>query len=142
VAVQRELIQFRGHPEVRATHVRTMELTTEDYLTPTGDCIVGVGADKSVADLSEDFRTGVRGGGPISFTLVAGAESFNFRGVGDARLELSSRKDLVIRRSGYVCGRTLAVRADAASKDIPRTIIALLRSPATRGSLLMEVGEL
>jgi hypothetical protein len=141
VAVHRELIRFRGHPQVRATHVRTIELTTEDYLTPNGDCIVGVEADKSVADLSEGFRIGIRSGAPITFTISVGVESFSFRAVGDPRLELSSSKEMVIRRSEYACGRTLAVRADAASIDIPRTIISSLRSSATLGSLLMEVDD-
>jgi hypothetical protein len=39
-----EEIPFVGHAMVRATHARTIEITTEGHLTARGDCIIGVAA--------------------------------------------------------------------------------------------------
>jgi hypothetical protein len=41
-----EKINAVGHPNVLATHEKTIEITKEDFLTPTGDCIIGINADK------------------------------------------------------------------------------------------------
>ena len=44
-----------------------------------------------------------------------------------------------MRKSEFVSPRTLAIRADAAAKDIPRGIVESLRSPDCRGLLRIEV---
>jgi len=56
----REVIHCRGHENVKATHRSTLEITTEDFLTPRGDCIICVSADKSLRDLSDDFKEALR----------------------------------------------------------------------------------
>jgi hypothetical protein len=139
MAVLTEVIRFHGHPEVRATHARTIELTREDYLTANGDCIVGVEADRGLAELSEEFKKRVQSGFHITVSIQAGGESFRFGATGDHRLLLSSEVDMVIRKSGYICGRTLAVRSDAAAIDIPRAMVRSLRSRATEGKFIVEV---
>ena len=44
-------IQFSGHENIRSNHQKTIEITKESHLTPSGDCIVGVNASASCADL-------------------------------------------------------------------------------------------
>ncbi len=139
VAVRTEIIRFHGHPEVRATHPRTLELTKEEHLTANGDCIVGVDADRGLVDLSEEFRKAIQGGARVTFAIHVDDESFTFGATGDPRLQLSSENDVIIRKSDYICGRTLAVRSDAAAIDIPRRMVSSLRSRATEGKLILEV---
>jgi len=45
----------------------------------------------------------------------------------------------VIRKSGFVCPRTAAVGADAASDSLPRDIVRRLQDPDAVGSLTIEV---
>lgn len=135
-----EEIGFSGHEMVRATHPTTMEITTERWLTPRGDCVVGVGADKALAQLSPRIREALASDGSrVRLTIVAPGGEFSVTAAGSRLLPLESREALVIRRSGYVCGRTLAIRADAAARDIPREIVRSLRSPLSRGTLRIEV---
>ena len=47
-----ETVAARGHEHVAATHASTFEVTTDDWLTPAGDCIVGVEADRAPPDLT------------------------------------------------------------------------------------------
>jgi hypothetical protein len=55
-----EVLRAKGHPYIRATHRTTLEVTVEDSITPRGDCIIGVSADKSALSLSEEFKNCLR----------------------------------------------------------------------------------
>ncbi|MBI3859979.1 MAG: DUF371 domain-containing protein [Thaumarchaeota archaeon] len=133
-------IAFRGHPMVRSLHPTTIEITTEDNLTERGDCIVGVGAERGCSGLDERVKTAIRNeNASIKFRILVDADIFEFSGRGDPRLSLAHAHDIVIRRSRFISERTIAVGADAAAKDIPRSIVARLRSPDARGFLELEV---
>lgn len=136
----REVVEFRGHPMVRSSHPTTIEITTEEYLTENGDCIVGVKASRGCAGLGGAMKEAIRRpGAKVTIRLVVGDRSFEVRAAGDPRLGLSDPHDMVIRRSDFVSDRTLAVRADSASRNIPREIVRLLKNPATVGRLEIEV---
>jgi len=138
--VVREVISFRGHPMVRSSHRTTIEVTTEDHLTPSGDCIIGVAASKGCAQLDPRTKEALRrSGSSVRMTISVGGRSFVVKAEGDPRLELTNPHDIVIRRSDFASDRTLAVHADSASKDIPREIVRLLRNPDTIGRLEIEV---
>ena len=136
----RDAVEFRGHPLVRSTHPTTIEVTTEDYLTENGECIIGVGASKGCGGLSSDVQAGIRKkDARVTVRIVVQALSFKVTAWGDPRLRLSDPHDMVIRRSDFASDRTLAVRADAAARSIPREMVRLLKDPATRGRLEIEV---
>ncbi len=137
-----EKILFHGHPMVRSLHPTTIEVTTEERLTKKGDCIIGVGASKGCAQLGETLKAALRmKGSAVIITVLVGQERFELMAEGDPGLELSDPHDMVIRESRFLSGRTLAVGASAAAKDIPRPIIARLRDPASVGSLEIEVAQ-
>jgi len=138
----KEMVEFRGHPLVRSFHPTTIEVTTEDYLTENGDCIIGVGASKGCAQLNARLKESIRGkGANMVIRIVVGTLSFEVKARGDPRLSLSHPHDIVIRKSDFVSDRTLAVRADVASRDIPREMVRLLKNPATVGRLEIEVAR-
>jgi len=125
---------------VRSTHPTTIEVTTEDHLTPKGDCIVGVSASAGCAQLDSQLKEGLRReGSRVTIRMFVGPYTFEVKAEGDPRLELSHPHDIVIRKSDYVSDRTLAVHADAAARDIPREIVRQLRNPGTMGRLEIEV---
>ena len=139
-ALAREVVEFRGHPMVRSSHPTTIEITTEEYLTENGDCIVGVGADKGCAGLGGAVKERLRiEGSRVTLKITVGGLSFVIRAQGDPRLTLTDPHEMVVRKSDYISGRTLAVRADASSRDLPREIVRLLKNPATTGTLVIEV---
>ena len=53
----REAIEFYGHPNIRAWHGKTIEITKDNNLTLKGDCIVGVRASKGCSELSEGVKS-------------------------------------------------------------------------------------
>lgn len=98
-----------------------------------------MGASKACADLERTTKEALRTQGlAISLKVrVEGAE-FALQAEGDPRLTLSSEKDMVIRKSRFVSERTLAVAADHAARDIPRSLVKLLKDPGAAG--VLEVG--
>lgn len=138
--VARDVVEFRGHRMVRATHPTTIEVTTEEYLSEEGDCIIGVGATKGCAGLNLALKEGLRKrGAVVTVRVYVGGESFTVRGSGDPKLTLTDPHEIVIRRSDFTSGRTLAVGADVASRDMPREMVRLLKNPAMKGRLEVEV---
>jgi hypothetical protein len=136
----RELILFRGHPLIASTHPTTIEVTTENRLTEKGDCIIGVSASKACAQLDPRVKEALRRkDSSVTIHILVGNCSFQVKAAGDPRLDLSHPHDMVVRRSDFVSGRTLAVRADAAAKDIPREVVRQLRDPAVVGRMEIEV---
>jgi uncharacterized protein len=135
-----EEIPFAGHAMVRALHGRTIEITTDGHLTPRGDCIVGVGAAKGVAQLSPSVKRALRSDGArVRFTIVTPGGEFSFTARGSKDLSFESQTDMVIRMSDFVCGRTLAIGADSSARDIPRDLVRTLKSPEAAGLLRIEV---
>jgi len=125
---------------VRATHERTIEITTEGHLTLRGDCIIGVGASKGVAQLSPSTKSALRSDhARVKFTLVAPGGKFSFSARGSKDLSFQSPTDMVIRKSSYVCGRTLAITAESSAMEIPRDLVGTLKSPRAVGLLRIEV---
>jgi hypothetical protein len=123
-----EIVQCRGHPAVRATHRTTFEVTMEDWLTSCGDCIIGICADRGAAGLSSDFRRVLAQDMAVLVTTlsVPGVQA-TIHSRGSAKMTLSHPTDLVWRKSGYVCGRTVGIYSDHSAQTLPRDMIAALQ---------------
>jgi len=128
-----EFIQARGHTKIRGTHQTTLEFTKDTHLTERGDCIIGVEASKGVANLSDEFKRIVQNPNSL-VSLSFNVEKYSevVRGFGSQGLLLTNPTDVVVRKSGYVCNRTLMVRSDKAAIDLPRGLISLLQEPSRR----------
>ena len=121
----------RGHEHVRAAHESTFELTSDDWLTPAGDCIVGVEADTTPADLPTAFTEACRDeAAVITVTLAAGGVEETVTGHGDPDLTFAGERSMVFRTSGYVDDRTVLVGADAAAADLDRNLVDALEAGA------------
>ena len=70
---------------------------------------------------------------------MAGGYSFSVHGNGSKKLTLKHPNDIVLRKSAFICSRTIAIKCDKASDDIPRTMIKKLQDPKTSGKLIIEI---
>ncbi|MDQ3948565.1 MAG: DUF371 domain-containing protein [Thermoproteota archaeon] len=131
--VQDEVI-FYGHPNIQSAHAKTIEITKDEHLTPRGDCIIGVKANKACADLDESFKQRLKSNSAIvRIEIMVGDESLLITGRGDERLSMLNAHDIVIRRTNFVCPRTLSVLCDKASSDVPRKLVRILQDQETKG---------
>lgn len=120
-----------GHEHVRATHQSTLELTTDDWLTPSGDCIVGIKASQAPAAFDEQVIEAARSAeATITLELAIGDYRFTVSGRGDPALTFADDRSLVCRTSSYVDDRTVLVGADAAAADLDRDLVSRLQDGA------------
>jgi hypothetical protein len=125
-----EIILVYGHENIQATHKSTLEITKELQLSKKGDCIIGVSADKGIADLSLEFKESLRKkNAKMTMLIEAGEAAEVVNGFGSPRLILAHPTDMVVRKSSHVCSRTLAIQTDKAACDLSRKLVEKLRNP-------------
>lgn len=121
-------IMAYGHPKVTAMHPSTFEVTTNEELTNAGDCIIAVGADIGAAELDADFKKILcNDDATLITTLICNNMSVTITSRGSSSQVLDDPHDLVWRRSGYVCGRTIGIYSSHTARTIPREIISYLQ---------------
>lgn len=128
-----EKIEAWGHRNITARNKATFEITKESWLTTRGDCIVGVRASKGAMDLSDVFKRVARvEDAKISVLMEVDGLREVAIGRGDRGLSFEHPTDLVARKSGYVCGRTLMILSDKAACDFSRDFVRALQDPTER----------
>jgi hypothetical protein len=131
-----------GHKNILGIHSSTLEITKSKELTKRGTCVVGVKATMALTDLSEEFRSLVRNGrSRITLSLSVNSLEERITGWGNSRLTLQHPRDIVVRKSQYVCDRTLCVGADRAARDLSREMIHLLGNPDQRMTVRLSIEE-
>ena len=131
VMTHTETIRAHGHENVSAEHASTFEVTGDDFLTPAGDCILAIGADRTPADFADAFVAACRDAdATIVVTLDTDEHTDRIEARGDPDLSFESDRSLVGRTSDYVDDRTVAVGANKAARDLNSDLVAALADGA------------
>ena len=135
-----EYLIFSGHSLIRSSHKTTLEVTKESNLTKQGTCIIGVNASKSCEDLNPEFKKKISNGQTrVIITINVNDEKFTIVARGHPSLKLTDPEDIVIRKSSFVCDRTLAIHANKAASDVPKHIVSLLKDTNPRCSMEIKL---
>jgi uncharacterized protein len=135
-----EVFWALGHSNIHATHPTTLMFTKDVHVSKNGDCIVAVAAGKSVADLSAQFKEELRKpNAKVTVTIEADDFREEIKALGSPKLCLCHPTDIVIRKSDYVCSRTLAIYADKSSIDLPRGLVEKLQDPKQKIKITLSV---
>lgn len=136
----RHEITFFGHKNIRSLHEKTIEITKESHLTPQGDCIVGINSEIGCMGLPDEMKEKIRNkNSRIKFSIIIDDLQFDITGKGHPGLTLTHNEDIVLRKSDFICPRTIAIKCDKASNVIPRKMIELLQNPKIKGKMVIEV---
>jgi len=130
-----------GHENIKATHRTTLEITKEMFLTPRGDCIIGVRAEKSISEIDERIKERLRAEAmaEIELSLPDYGIEETLVGYGSSKMTFDHPTDIVVRKSDFVCGRTLLIRANRSAIDLDREMVELLRDPKTELLFVIKV---
>jgi hypothetical protein len=135
-----EIIFAYGHENIQATHASTFEITKDARLSEKGDCVIAVSADKSMADLSPEFKQNLRRENTRIVILIETEEETEaVNAFGSQRLTLTHPRDIVVIKSDYICSRTLAIQADKAACGFSRKLVEKLRNPKQRVKITLNV---
>lgn len=136
----KEVILARGHKNILAMHKTTFEITKEANLSKKGNCVIAVSADKALDDLSLEFKENLHmKDSKVTILIEAGEIAETVNASGDPSLILTHPSDIVVRKSNYICNRTLAIKSDKAACDLSRTLMEKLRSPNQRVKITLTL---
>jgi hypothetical protein len=139
----KEIIHAKGHANILAIHPTTLEFTKEGFLSKRGDCIIAVLADKALPDLSAEFKEKLRReDARLAILIEAGEMVEMINAFGGAHLAFIHPAEMVVRKSSYICSRTLAVKADKASADLSRGLIRKLKNPEQKVKITLTIKNL
>ncbi len=122
-----------GHKNVQATHKTTLEITKETYLTLKGDCIVGIRSSIACSDIPQEaLELAKHENCKIKLILNIENKTEIITGYGHPKLTYKNPTSFVIRKSSFVCDRTLMIKADKSAKDLAREFVDLLKNENTK----------
>jgi len=136
----REQILAFGHMNVFASHPTTLMITKDKELTKQGDCVIAVGADKAVADLSPEFKQKLQEP-TVKLTVEIEVDGLieQVTAYGSPKLDFSNKVDMVVRKSDFTSDRTLAIKADKAAIDLPQGFVEKLKNPNQQVKITLTV---
>jgi hypothetical protein len=123
-------VPFRafGHENVTGKHKTTVEITSEDFLTRQGTCIVAVRATQTLSMLDSAIKR-ISRLETTKVVLVMEVRGIieQITGTGGSGLTYTDSVSMVARTSSYQCGRTLMIHADKAASDLSDDFVKCLR---------------
>ncbi len=124
----KEIILGYGHKNIKAIHPTTIMITEDEHLSQSGDCIVVVAANKTLETLSTKFRNNLqKSSSRLTVIFELGSLKEHITAFGSPKLILTHPTDMVIRKSNYICNRTLGIQADKSSRDLSRVFVEKLK---------------
>ncbi len=114
-----------GHPNIKATHFKTLEFTKGSDLTERGDCIVGI---KSDFDLNQLKKFSKKARLIISAINADGIEiisEFKFT----VNPNFNSENEFVLRKSLFNSERTYGFNLNRGANRLDRALVELLKNP-------------
>ena len=119
-----------GHENILSDHPTTLEFTKDTYVTKKGDCIVGIKADFEIEEIKKLIAKCKK---ENNYSITIQIETKGNKETVNAQLNpgFSSETEIVIRKSGFLSERTLAIKADKSSKEFSKALIAELKKNTT-----------
>jgi len=114
--------QAKGHNLIKGTHKTTLEFTKENYLTETGDCIIGINSNFNLKKLKEFVKNNKKA--KVSLEINNIKEELTC----EINKNFQDDKELVIRKSNFLSERTFGIYASKSSKDLSRKFIKQLKN--------------
>lgn len=128
-----------GHENVLSKHKMTFEVTKDAHLTKKGDCIIGVNADKGLADFSEKFKGLIKSANScVRIFVICTQFRDEINAKGNENLILTNEEDIVVRKSKFIDDRTIAIIADKAAIDLNREIVKTLAGEKEKAKLTLK----
>ena len=122
-------IKTKGHKNVSSLHKSTFEITKDQEIGPTADCIIGVDMDNTMNEFPQEFKSKIANSN-TKVTVILDTENGydEIVGFGHENLTLNHPTDIVCRKSDYTCSRTLMINANKAARDLDLNLIEDLKN--------------
>ncbi len=112
-----------GHKNILGTQRNTLEFTKDKELTLDGDCIIGVNSDFRLEEIKR-----LKGKIIVKIKVNDLIEEVEC----EVNPEFNDDEEIVIRRTEFLSGRTLGIRANKAAIDLNREMMELMKNPSQK----------
>ena len=136
-----EEIDVYGHENVLCTHATTIEITKENHLTKKGNCILGICASKACFDLNSELKKELQKNNKFRISIKVDELIDSFYGYGSSDLKLYDKKDMVFRKSDFICDRTVLINCTKSSNEISRDLVKKLNISGKKFLITFEMED-
>jgi len=136
-----EEIDAYGHKNVLCTHTTTIEITKDNHLTKKGNCILGICASKACFDLNLELKKKLQNNNKFRISIKVDDLRDSFYGYGSTDLKLFDKKDMVFRKSDFICGRTILINCTKSSNELNRDLVKKLKTSGKRFTITFEMDD-
>ncbi len=136
-------LKCQGHENIKAKHRTTLEFTRDHEISSRADCVVAVKCNKALNDFPVKVKEALRNPeATVEITIEAGGLKDVLTARGDPKLNLTSRREIVVRKSSFICPRTLAIKASKAAADLNRELVERIRDKKQEVTVTIRVYSL
>lgn len=128
-------ITAHGNPKILAMDNSMIKLTKGNDVD---DATIGVGANKAVANLSEDFKRAIKGNKNCEVKIRVDDEEVVFFAYGSPALKLSDHNHISISKTDQIDGSTILIVSDKAASDLDRDFVEKLKNPNAKIRVVLE----
>ena len=136
VKVVKEEIIAWGHPDISSVNKTRITITREDK--PKDDSIIGVKANKACNDLRHELKERLKMSEVVNITLNVDGIEEKITAFGSPALELSNKKEIVIRKDDMTDDKTLAILADKAACELKEELRKKIKNKKNKIKILIE----
>ena len=133
-----EEIYAFGHNNILCTHNTTIEITKEKNLTKKGNCILAVNSTKACSDLNQNLKNQLKQGKKFKIVIKVRDQIDYFYGYGHSDLTLLDKRDMVFRKSNFICDRTVLINCTKSANELNRKLIKYLKNKDEKLSISIE----
>jgi len=134
----RAVITAYGHENILARDEECFEITTNK--DPKGeDSVIAVRANKSCKTLNNKFKDAAKSANKIIITIEAGNVVENIIAYGSPALKLTDANEIVVRKSDFIDGKTIAILADKSANEFSESMKESLKDPKTEVKITFEI---
>ncbi len=121
----------RGHENIRSAHTATLEFTKDDFVSPRGDCIIGVSANFDAGEVQRLLRKARKA------CIVIETEGCREKITFLPNPSFDGEKEMVIRKTAFQSGRTAGIHADKSASDLSGAIRERLKNKGCMVHVMM-----
>ncbi len=128
IFMKKLLIVASGHKNITAKHKTTIGITKDVEISKRADCIIAVNADKAPLEFPNEFKSLLKDDNAIVKIKIKVEDLEDIViGKGSSKLILTHPKEIVIRKSDFICEKTLCIKANKAACDLDKGLIKKLQ---------------
>ena len=139
-----------GHENITAKHKTTLEFTKDKDVSLKGDCIVGARADFSLPLLKNFIREKIENQqnnykdkktnpiNKIPIKIIIRINDIKEEVNGFLNPDFNDANEIVIRKSNFFSGRTLAVGADKGASELRKGIREAMKKSESKIKVIFE----